>query len=301
MRFVYATRRSKLALAQSRAFVASLAAFWPEAEFEELQVVTMGDRIQDRPLTEIGGKGLFVKEIEEAMLDGRADFAVHSIKDVPAELPPGLWLSCIPPRESASDALIAPRHGSLAALPQGANVGTGSLRRSLSLLRARPDLHIVPLRGNVDTRLGKVDAGEHDAIVLAEAGLVRLGLQARITERLAHAVSLPAVGQGALGIESRQDDAKVAALLEKVHHTPTSRAVLMERGVLRALGADCKTPFAAYAEPDASGSTRLRAWVSEPDGSQLRVLERNLATPDDDAAATAAGQAFGAELLAARS
>ncbi|MBL8610779.1 MAG: hydroxymethylbilane synthase, partial [Myxococcales bacterium] len=201
MRVVYATRKSALALAQSRAFVARLVASSPGLEVAEEQVVTTGDKIQDRPLSEVGGKGLFVKEIEEALLDGRAHFAVHSIKDVPAELPPGLELVCIPRREDPRDVLVAPRHGTLAALPAGARVGTSSLRRAIALSRARPDLVIGPLRGNVDTRLRKVDAGEHDAIVLARAGLVRLGLEARATDVLAPEISLPAVGQGALGIE----------------------------------------------------------------------------------------------------
>ncbi len=171
--------------------------------------MTTGDKVQDRPLSEIGGKGLFVKEIEEALLDGRADFAVHSIKDVPAELPTGLSIACIPVREDPRDVLVSPRHGTLAALPHGARVGTSSLRRAVALKVARPDLDCVPVRGNVDTRLRKVDAGEYDAIVLARAGLVRLELEGRATEILSTDVSLPAVGQGALGIECRDVDAAV--------------------------------------------------------------------------------------------
>ena len=199
-RLVYATRRSPLALAQCRALVARLVAVHPAVEMVELQIVTTGDKVQDRPLSEIGGKGLFVKEIEEALLDGRADFAVHSIKDVPAELPGGLSIACIPVREDPRDVLVSPRHGTLAALPHGARVGTSSLRRAVALKSARPDLDCVPVRGNVDTRLRKVDAGDYDAIVLARAGLVRLGLEGRATEILSPDVSLPAVGQGALGV-----------------------------------------------------------------------------------------------------
>ncbi|MCW5836243.1 MAG: hydroxymethylbilane synthase, partial [Labilithrix sp.] len=220
-RLVYATRRSALALAQCRAFVARLAAAHPGLELVEEQVVTTGDRIQDRPLSEVGGKGLFVKEIEEALLERRADIAVHSIKDVPATLPDGLAIACIPLREDPRDVLVAPRHGTLAALPAGARIGTSSLRRAANVLAARPDLVIVPLRGNVDTRLRKVDAGEADGIILARAGLVRLGLGDRATEVLSPEVSLPAVGQGALGIEARVDDAATRALLASLADTTT--------------------------------------------------------------------------------
>ncbi len=181
----YATRRSALALAQCRAFVARLKGAHAELELIELQVVTSGDRIQDRPLSEVGGKGLFVKEIEEALLARTADLAVHSIKDVPGVLPDGLAITCIPLREDPRDVIVAPRFGTLMELPPGAKIGTSSLRRSVALLAARPDIVLVPMRGNVDTRLRKVDAGECDAIVLARAGLVRLGLEGRATDVLA--------------------------------------------------------------------------------------------------------------------
>jgi hydroxymethylbilane synthase len=290
-RLVYATRRSMLALAQCRAFVARLCGAWPELETTELQVVTTGDRIADRPLADIGGKGLFVKEIEEALLDRRADFAVHSIKDVPAALPEGLVLACIPKREDARDVLVAPRHGSLAALPAGARVGTSSLRRLVSLKAARPDLTVVPLRGNVDTRLRKVDAGECDAIVLARAGLVRLGLEGRATEVLSTDVSLPAVGQGALGIECRAADADTVAILARLHDATTATCVAAERGVLLALGGDCKTPLGAHAER--IGETlRLRAFVAGPGGEDLRRGARDVPWP----AAEAGGHALGVEL-----
>ncbi|HEY8076640.1 MAG TPA: hydroxymethylbilane synthase [Labilithrix sp.] len=295
-RLTYATRRSALALAQCRAFCARVKSAHAGLELVEEQVVTSGDKIQDRPLSEVGGKGLFVKEIEEALLARRADFAVHSIKDVPGELPPGLLIACIPSREDARDVLVAPKHGTLASLPSGAKVGTSSLRRAVSLKAARPDLVIVPMRGNVDTRLRKVDAGECDAIVLARAGLVRLGLEARATESIAPEVSLPAVGQGALGIECREDDDATRALLAPLHDEATARCVHAERGVLIALEGDCKTPLAAYAVRDGA-DLHLRAFVAEPDGSRHRRVEERAPWPTTDADAQAFGMEIGRKLL----
>ncbi len=303
-RLVYATRRSALALAQCRAFVARLKAAHPDLELVEEQVVTTGDKIQDRPLSEVGGKGLFVKEIEEALLERRADIAVHSIKDVPAMLPDGLAITCIPAREDPRDVLVAPRHGKLADLPEGAKIGTSSLRRAANLLAIRPDLQIVPLRGNVDTRLRKVDAGEADAIVLARAGLVRLGLEARATEILSPDVSLPAVGQGALGIESRIDDEETRARLATLADDTTSRCVHAERGVLAALGADCKTPMGAFAErieKDGVVSMRLRAFIVEPEqgaeggkgAGQIERQDETIPWPATDAEALAFGTKVG--------
>jgi hydroxymethylbilane synthase len=297
----YATRKSKLALAQCRAFIARLLAENPGLEVTELEVVTTGDRIQDRPLSEVGGKGLFVKEIEEALLELRADVAVHSIKDVPAVLPPGLSIACIPRREDARDVLVAPRHGTLADLPSGANVGTSSLRRLVALKAARPDLQIVALRGNVDTRLRKVDAGEHDAIVLARAGLLRLGLEGRATEVLSPEVSLPAVGQGALGIEARDGDALVLSLLTKLHDPETALCVAAERGVMVALEGDCRTPLGAYAQRSADGAKLLlRAFVADPDGGRLQRGERTIAWPLSEADSRALGVDLGSSLRAAR-
>jgi hydroxymethylbilane synthase len=296
MRLTYATRRSPLALAQCGAFVARLGAAHPDLELVELQVVTTGDKIQDRPLSEVGGKGLFVKEIEEALLDGRADIAVHSIKDVPGQLPAGLEIACVPLREDPRDALVSPRYGSLAALPRGAKVGTSSLRRMVSLARRRPDLEIVPVRGNVDTRLRKVDEGQFDAIVLARAGLVRLGLEGRATEVLEPEASLPAVGQGALGIECRQADVETRRRLRALHDATTAICVAAERGVLVALEGDCKTPLAAYAEKEAMGNLLLRAFVAEPDGTRLRHEERRAAWPDSEEAARVIGANVGAWL-----
>ncbi len=290
-----ATRRSALALAQCRAFVQRLAALDPAADLRELQVVTSGDQIQDRPLAEIGGKGLFVKEIEEALLDRRADIAVHSIKDVPGLLPAGLTIACIPTREDPRDVLVAPAHGTLSALPPGARVGTSSLRRLASIKALRPDLTVVPIRGNVDTRLRKVDAGEFDAIVLARAGLVRLGLAERTTELLSPDISLPAVGQGALGIECREADASVRARLAALHDPETALCVAAERGVLIALGGDCRTPLAAFAER-AGASLRLRAFVAAADGSAPRRLERETPWPAAEAEAHDFGLTMGRAL-----
>lgn len=296
MRLVYATRKSALALAQCRAFIARVKEAHPALELVEEQVVTSGDKIQDRPLSEIGGKGLFVKEIEEALLEKRADIAVHSIKDVPARLPDGLAIVCIPLREDPRDVLVAPKFGTLAALPKGAKVGTSSLRRAVSLKAARPDLEIVPMRGNVDTRLRKVDEGQCDAIVLARAGLVRLGLEARATDVIAPEISLPAVGQGALGIEARTDDANVAELLAPLHDPNTAVAVAAERGVLEALGGDCKTPLGAYAEVVES-RLFLRAFIAQPDGTKRRANEVTAPHPMDEAGAREIGLKLGKSLL----
>ncbi len=295
---VYATRRSALALAQCRAFVASLQAAVPELTTTELLVVTTGDRIVDRPLADIGGKGLFVKEIEEALLERRADFAVHSIKDVPAALPAGLTIACVPRREDPRDVLVAPRHGTLEALPPGARVGTSSLRRLVAIKARRPDLEDVPLRGNVDTRLRKVDAGECDAIVLARAGLVRLGLAGRATQVLEPDLSLPAVGQGALGIECREDDAETREILAHLHHPETGTCVAAERGVLVALGGDCKTPLAAHAVRQGS-DIHLRAFIAQPDGSGLRRGEITLPWPENEGQARDLGLRLGESLLGA--
>lgn len=300
-RLVYATRRSALALAQCRAFIARLveAHGGPTAlETDELQVVTSGDRIQDRPLHEVGGKGLFVKEIEEALLEGRAQLAVHSIKDVPGVLPPGLIIPCIPKREDPRDVLVAPRHGTLAALPKGARVGTSSLRRIVALRAARPDLTFVPLRGNVDTRLRKVDAGEAEAIVLARAGLVRLGLEGRATDILAPEVSLPAVGQGALGIECREEDEGTRRILAPLHDVEAATCVAAERGVLKALQGDCKTPLGAFAVREGS-SLFLRAFVADPEGNHRRSGERRVPWPPSEADAARLGEELGQSLVEA--
>lgn len=278
-----------MALAQCRAFVARLSG---EHELIEQQVTTSGDRIQDRPLSEVGGKGLFVKEIEEALLDRSADFAVHSIKDVPAVLPNELHIACIPSREDPRDVLVSPKYGSLDRLPKEATLGTSSLRRAVSLRAIRPDLKIVPLRGNVDTRLRKVDAGEADAIVLARAGLVRLGLEARVTEILEPNVSLPAVGQGALGVETRKFDERVIEALAPLHDRDTAICVNAERGVMAALEGDCKTPLAAYAHK-ANGVLTLDAFIADPDGARVRRVREQTNWPSDERDAEMFGHEVG--------
>jgi hydroxymethylbilane synthase len=280
VKLTLATRRSKLALAQARAYAAELMRAHPGLAIEELQVVTTGDRIQDRPLQDVGGKGLFIKEIEEALLERRADFAVHSIKDVPADLAEGLALAAIPRRADARDVLVTKTGGGLASLAKGAVVGTSSLRRSSQLIARRPDLKIEPMRGNVDTRLRKLESGQVDAIVLARAGLVRMGLDSYASEVLEPEVMLPAVGQGALGIECRDDDARTRALLAVSDDPETRIAVEGERAFMRSVGGSCQLPVAAYCllERDALW---LRAMLAEADGSKARFGERRAERPRD--------------------
>jgi len=298
-RLVYATRKSALALAQSRALIAGLGRAHPDLEIVELTVTTTGDRIQDRSLTEIGGKGLFVKEIEEALADGRADIAVHSLKDVPGELAPGLRIGCVPKREDPRDVLVTRSGAKLAELARGSRVGTTSLRRGIQLRAARPDLEIVPLRGNVDTRLRKCKDGEVDAIVLARAGLVRLGRESEATEVLEPDVSLPAVGQGALAVELRTADERTAALLAPLADSATALAVTAERGVMIAVEGGCQTPIAAYAVRQGS-DLWLRALLAEPDGTDLRRGERRVSFPTTEAEADAVGRELGEQLARRR-
>jgi hydroxymethylbilane synthase len=263
-----ATRGSALALWQAHHVRDRLRAAAPGLAVELLVVRTTGDAVQDRPLAEIGGKGLFVKEIEEALLDRRADLAVHSMKDVPPELAAGLTMAAISEREDPADALVS-RGGGLDALPRGATIGTTSVRRACQLLAERPDLRVAPLRGNVPTRLAKLDAGGFDAIVLAAAGLRRLGHAGRISERLAPERCIPAVGQGALGIETRTDDDATRALVRaSCHHERDATAVIAERGFLAELAGGCQTPLAAYARVDGDALTIL-GMIGRPDGSTI--------------------------------
>ena len=292
---VVATRKSPLALAQARAFMARLAALHPGLEVKELLVTTTGDVVQDRALAEIGGKGLFVKEIEEALLEGRADIAIHSLKDVPPALLPSLAIECIPEREDPRDVLASRSGLPLAELPAGSRVGTGSLRRRVQLLAYRPDLEVVPIRGNVDTRLRKSESGEVDAVVLARAGLNRLGLASRATESIAPEVMLPAVGQGALGIEQRSGDERVSALLAPLSHSDTKILVTAERGVMQAINGNCTTPVAAFGLRR-GGDLYLRAFLAEPDGSRPRRAEVTLPFPGQAEAAAEIGRRLGAEL-----
>lgn len=267
-----ATRQSPLALWQAEHVRQLLCAQHPDLEVTLVPMVTKGDVILDTPLAKVGGKGLFVKELELALLEQRADIAVHSMKDVPVEFPDGLGLVCICERDDPHDALISNHYDSLDALPQGAIVGTSSLRRQCQLRAARPDLHIKDLRGNVGTRLSKLDNGEYDAIILAAAGLRRLGLEARIRARLSVQQSLPAVGQGAIGIECRLDDARVRALLAPLNHADTADRVVAERAMNNRLQGGCQVPIGSYAELTGD-QLYLRALVGAPDGSRLLQAE----------------------------
>ncbi|MBM5810592.1 MAG: hydroxymethylbilane synthase [Gammaproteobacteria bacterium] len=263
-----ATRRSRLALWQAGHVAERLRALHPGSEVRLVPIVTAGDRILDRSLAAIGGKGLFIKELEQAMLAGAAELAVHSMKDVPAALPAGFTIAAILERADPRDAFVSDRHGSFADLPPDARVGTSSLRRQCQLLNRRPDLRILPLRGNVETRLARLQSEGLDAIILAAAGLDRLGLGARIRERLATGISLPAVGQAAIGIECRDADAGTAALLAPLDHAPTRSCVEAERAFALRLGGSCQSPVAAFAE--LQGTTlRLRGLVGAPDGSNV--------------------------------
>lgn len=244
---VIATRESPLALQQSESIKALLQAVHPHLAIELLGITTQADKRLDVQLTEIGGKGLFVKELEEALFDGRADIAVHSVKDVPMVLPPGLILPVISERVDPRDALVSNRYASLAQLPRGAVVGTSSLRRQTQLCRLRPDITLHPLRGNIHTRLKKLDEGEYDAIILAAAGLLRMSLGSRIRDYLSVDAILPSAGQGALGIECRENDTAVQALITPLNHVKTRDAIVAERALCRRLGGGCKVPIAAYA------------------------------------------------------
>jgi hydroxymethylbilane synthase len=265
-----ATRKSPLALAQTRWVARELMRHNPGLEVEELHVVTTGDRIQDRPLSEVGGKGLFVTEIEEALSDGRADLAVHSMKDVPAVLADGLAIVCVPMREDARDVLVTADGASLDDLEAFCKIGTSSLRRQAQLRLRRNDIICEPVRGNVETRLRKLDEGQYRAIVLALAGLRRLGLTHRAHRALSVEECVPAVGQGALGLEARADDAQTAALLAPLDHYETRVAVEAERAYLARLEGGCQLPIAGYAQLSHNG-TRLRidALVGSPDGAQV--------------------------------
>src|SRR5574337_713773 len=244
------TRGSPLALCQAGLVSDSLRRQWPGLEVVTIPIKTSGDKFLDVALSQVGGKGLFVKEIEEALLDGRIDLAVHSLKDLPAELAPGLREGAVLRREDPLDALIARNGLRFTDLPRGARIGTSSLRRQVQFLHRRPDLQIVSLRGNVQTRLKKLEGLDLDAVVLAAAGLIRLGLQDRITERLRADVCLPAIGQGALVIEIREDDQQTAERVETLNHRETRQAAMAERAFLRYLGGSCVTPIAAFGEID---------------------------------------------------
>jgi hydroxymethylbilane synthase len=265
-KLVIATRESPLALWQANYVADRLRALNPELTVELLGMTSRGDQLLDKPLYKVGGKGLFVKELETALLDGRADIAVHSMKDVPMALPPGLTLGVICEREDPRDALVG--ISALSELKQGARFGTSSLRRACQIRRVRPDLDIGFLRGNVNTRLAKLDAGEFDAIILATAGLVRLGFESRIGARIEPEVSLPAGGQGAVGIEYRSDDDRVVELLAPLNDADTAECVTAERAVVRVLDGGCDVPIASYAIKEGN-ELWLRALVGSVDGRSV--------------------------------
>ena len=266
-KIIVGSRKSKLALTQTNWFIHELKAAGVPFEFEVKEIVTKGDRILDVQLSKVGGKGLFVKEIEQALYDQEIDFAVHSMKDMPAVLPEGLVIGCIPPREDARDAFISKGNVKFADLPKGAVVGTSSLRRSAQLLQVRPDLKIKWIRGNVDTRLNKLETEDYDAIILAAAGLKRLGWSDEVvTEYLNIDVCLPAVAQGSLGIECRADDAELLAELAKLTDENTWKSAHAERSFLAAMDGGCQVPIAGYATVDGSTIT-LTGLVAAPDAS----------------------------------
>ena len=294
-----ATRASPLAVRQAELAAAALERRLG-LRTELVRIRTAGDRAADRPLADAGGKGLFLKELEESLLRGETDLAVHSLKDVPAELPPGLALAAVGARADPRDAVVAPRAKTLDALPAGARVGTASLRRQAQLRARWPALRFADLRGNVGTRLARAAAGDFDAVVLACAGLERLGLAARITERLEPEHCLPAIGQGALAFETAAGRADARAWARALHDPAAAAATAAERAVARGLEADCRSPLAAHAVADAAGRVRLRACLAAPDGT--RALRAQAAGAPEDAAAEAVRRLRrqgAAELLAA--
>jgi hydroxymethylbilane synthase len=294
-RVVIATRGSQLALWQAHHVKARIEAVAPGITVELEVIKTSGDKILDVPLAKVGGKGLFVKEIEQALVEGTSDLAVHSMKDVPAELAPGLALVAVSTREVPWDALCAREPVTVESLPHGAKVGTSSMRRQCQLLAKRPDLQIAMLRGNVPTRLRKLDEREYDAIVLAAAGLQRLGMADRITQLLPLELSIPAVAQGVLAIETRQGDTPIIELVRAaIHDEPTYAKMLAERAFLAAMGGSCQTPLAAHATDDpAGGGLHIVGMCGMPDGT--RMLHAQLTGPASDAARL--GVALADELL----
>lgn len=281
-RIVIATRESRLALWQAEHVRDLLRELYPACRIELLGMTTRGDQILDRPLAKVGGKGLFVKELETALLDGSADIAVHSMKDVPMVLAPEFALVAIGPREVPLDAFVSNRYARIDDLPPGAVVGTSSLRREAQLRALYPYLAVSSLRGNLDTRLRKLDEGQYDAIILAAAGLTRLGLKQRIRTTLPIEVSLPAAGQGALGIEALASRPEVAAWMAPLNDAATAACVRAERAVSRALAGSCEVPLGAYAEYEA-GTLRLRALVATPDGRRIARAEKSGPASDPEA------------------
>lgn len=300
-KLVIASRESRLAMWQAEHVRSRLQELYPECNVEILGMTTRGDQILDRALSKVGGKGLFVKELEVAMSEGRADLAVHSLKDVPMELPEGFALAVVLEREDPRDAFVSNDYASLNELPDGAVVGTSSLRRQALIAARYPKLVVKPLRGNLDTRLAKLDRGEYAAIILAAAGLKRLGVPQRIRALLSPEDSLPAPGQGAMAIEVLSNRADLKALLAPLNHEATAQAVAAERSVSKAFGGSCQVPLAAFAAIDA-GTMRLRAMVATPDGQRIAMAETSGAASEPDALGTRIAkelQAQGAESILA--
>lgn len=272
-----ATRKSALALWQAEYVKTRLETCHPDIQVELVPMVSRGDKLLDSPLAKIGGKGLFVKELETALLENEADIAVHSMKDVPMDFPEGLGLYCICEREDPRDAFVSNQYKSISELPAGSIVGTSSLRRQAQLLAYRPDLIIHFLRGNVNTRLAKLDAGEYDAIILAAAGLIRLEFTDRIRTYIPVEMSLPAVGQGAVGIEARTSDIELQKLLEPLHHEATAIRVTAERAMNKHLNGGCQVPIAGYAVLE-NDQLKLKGLVAQPDGQKILVAEQTTPT-----------------------
>jgi hydroxymethylbilane synthase len=294
-----ATRKSPLALWQAEHVAAALRRAHPGLVVEIRGMTTRGDKILDAPLAKVGGKGLFVKELEQGMLDGTADIAVHSMKDVPVDFPEGLHLPVILEREDPRDAFVSNRFDSLADLPAGARVGTSSLRRQCQILERRPDLRVEPLRGNVNTRLARLDAGDYDAIILAAAGLKRLGFSSRIRRHIETDESLPAIGQGAIGIECRTDDARTGALIAPLHHADTALRILAERALNHRLHGGCQVPIAGHATLDGD-RLYLSGLVGEPDGSRTLRAQAGGQSMEAEAIGAAVADALlaqGADLI----
>lgn len=294
-KLVIASRESRLAMWQAEHVRAALQQYYPQCDVSILGMTTRGDQILDKTLSKVGGKGLFVKELEVAMAEGRADLAVHSLKDVPMELPEGFALTAVMEREDPRDALVSAQFASLDEMPAGTVVGTSSLRREAALRSRYPDLVIKPLRGNLDTRLGKLDRGEYGAIILAAAGLKRLGMGDRIRALIEPDSSLPAAGQGALGIEIRSDRPELAEWLAPLNHVPTLLAVSAERAVSRRLGGSCQVPLAAHARWHGA-TLQLDAFVALPDGTR-NVRAHATAPVESVLAAEQLGAAVAGDLL----
>lgn len=285
-----ATRKSPLALWQAEEVTRLLKKFHPSLDVELVTMTTQGDKILDTPLAKIGGKGLFVKELEVGMLEGDADIAVHSMKDVPMAFPEGLHLAVVLEREDPTDAFVSNKYKTLAELPLNAKVGTCSLRRQTQLKEARPDIEILDLRGNVNTRLAKLDNGDYDAIILASAGLIRLGFEERIAETISTDQSLPAIGQGAVGVECRADDEYINALLAPLNHPETALRVSAERAQNSRLNGGCQVPIGGFAELIGDNRIRLRGLIGFPDGSKIFRCEKEGAHEDAEALGVAVAE-----------